>query len=389
MEQKALRQGILEKATKDVTTWKARRCVLRPEALWYSPTTDGDHPSSSSSASVSSSSPPSSPPSSSPSSRASSPSSSCSESRVFASVRPRGRWTLIPLRDCVQLVAPPHDTCSFLLQTRERSHYWRAKSQTDRDAWLLALATQCISVREVDLLTDIERRICEGEERQASAMLQSLKSAYRLEGTLSFSDTKELLEGFVVDFYRTLSDRREKQRGAEELEEKNGEEEASDGKESKEEAEQDRHSEDDDESQLAAVTEDCTPPTYPLEQVLAFIRSYDPRDSVKDGGGSEQEEGRGEAADAPAAQHREREDWEGTARPATEEEGQEERAERSKRKEIWNWLDTVVFPRFMSSPIIQRRIAQLAASRTVVSWGCDPLRSPLLCSIEHTGGFSR
>ncbi|KFG51672.1 hypothetical protein TGMAS_244860, partial [Toxoplasma gondii MAS] len=294
------------------------------------------------------------------------------------------------------LVAPPHDACSFLLQTRERSHYWRTKSQTERDAWLLALATQCISVREGDLLRDIECRICEGEERQASAMLQSLKSAYRLEGTLAFSDTKELLEGFVVDFYRTLSDRREKQRGAEEREDKNREEEPSDGKERMKEAEENRHSEDDDESPFLAATEDSTPPKYPLEQVLAFIRSYDPRDSVKTGGGAEQEGGRGETADAPAAQNAEREDWGGTAKPATEAEGEAERAEgeaeraeRWKRKEIRDWLDAVVFPRFVGSPIIQRRIAQLTASRTVVSWGCDPLRSPLLCSIEHTGGFSR
>lgn len=383
-----MRQGILEKASKDVTTWKARRCLLRPEALWYAKT--ADDPSSPSSDSCSASSPCSPPCSPSCSLSPSSSSSWSSQAQVSGSAKRQGRWTFIPLRDCVQLVAPPHDACSFLLQTRERSHYWKAKSQTERDAWLHALATQCISIREGDLLRDVERRIREGEERRASTMLQSLESMYRLDGTLSFIDTQELLAGFVVDFYRTLADRKEK---------REREEKARDG---------DRHeggpyeqSEEEAESLFGYMTDDTAPPQFTLQQVLAYIRSYDPESEAPTGARHREGErgketategGRREATKTAATERDADGGGKGRAKERNSEEHEDEDTDqqaKQERKEIREWLEEVIFPRFMGSSIIQRRIAQLAASRTVVSWGCDPLRSPLLCSLEHTGGLSR
>lgn len=55
---------------------------------------------------------------------------------------------------------------------------------------------------------------------------------------------------------------------------------------------------------------------------------------------------------------------------------------------IGKWLRVEIFPKFISSPIIQRRIAQLAASRSVVNWGIDPLKSPLLTSNIFDSGCS-
>ncbi|PFH32924.1 hypothetical protein BESB_015370 [Besnoitia besnoiti] len=363
----------------DVLEWKARRCVLRAEALWY---TDAEEAAPVSPSSASSTSPSAS------SVFSSSASPSSSSSPVSPLAKKGGvRWSFIPLRDCVQLVAPPHDAQSFLLQTRERSHYWRAKSQSERDAWLLSLATQCVSVREGDLLRDVELRIREGEKKRSSAALKCLESTYTLDGALALSDTQELFEGFVVDFFRTASERSARARGRSQADARREEDETEAGSQRG-----------DGETPHDSGSDDEAPPKFTLEQVLRYIRGFDPRahsgeqaTDMENPSGASAERGACEeaptAAEASAADTRAKE-TDKSQGPGAHAPSDTQREQREK-KEIHRWLEEVIFPKFMGSPIIQRRVVQLAASRSVVSWGCDPLRSPLLCSLEHTGGFSR
>ncbi|OEH74860.1 hypothetical protein cyc_01848 [Cyclospora cayetanensis] len=276
-----------------------------------------------------------------------------------ATIPSGSRWTCIPLSTCVQvrgvvpsarvmmpneleLMRSPQDGKVFLVQTASRSYYWRAQSQSEAEAWLLSIGTQCAALKELELLQQAEERLIQTEEAHTDScvsslpfanrqslsprypgsvlrtmvtdvrtimqnILEFLHSLYRLEGTLRFSDTRELFEGYLVDFFRSAG--------------------SAPGPHNMAERRQ---------------------PWFSLHEVQSFIRTWTARqhDEAK-----QLQAGGGDAG----------------ASPMTESE-----------KRIGNWLRICVFPHFTSSPIIQRRIAQLAASHGVQSWGIDPLKSPLI-----------
>lgn len=325
MDSGAIRSGVLEKAAKDVAAWKRRRCALHPEAFWYSKDTTFE-----------------------PDDR--------KESRAQLS-----KWTCIPLTSCIQLLRWPDDGRVFLIQTGSRSYYWRAKSQNEAEAWLLSIGTQCATIREMDLLRQAEHHIIRTEEAHTDACLEFLHSLYRLEGTLRFQDTRELLDGFLVDLFRmqqspkTPADVEHRQPVTQPV---RGPQLAV------------AHQKTDD--LLCQQTELCGPIGAPqpvhdirtagfsLEEVRDFINAW--------------------ASYHPDSNSDEVEYCEDAAKVQAE-----ETVSKSDRR-IADWLRIEIFPKFISSPIIRRRIAQLAASRNVMNWGIDPLKSPLLASNIFEGG---
>ncbi|PHJ17554.1 hypothetical protein CSUI_008624, partial [Cystoisospora suis] len=229
--------------------------------------------------------------------------------------RRRRRWSCISLRDCVQLLPLPHEADVFLLQTHARSFYWKAKSHSERDAWLVCIANQCVGLRDGDLLRDAELAILSNEGKKTrhmvcldvwvSIQLDGLEKLYQLEGTLHFTDSRQLFEGFVIDFSRSLVDRKQKEdmkktkrrkerkrrdaasastttttapsppgRPSPLLKEGGKEEEDQKDAQSQEESCKDEEEEEEEDSLLHGE-ENLPLPPYPLERVLLFIQSQD------------------------------------------------------------------------------------------------------------------
>eukprot|EP00922_Rhytidocystis_sp_ex-Travisia-forbesii_P025462 GHVS01037383.1.p1 GENE.GHVS01037383.1~~GHVS01037383.1.p1 ORF type:complete len:399 (-),score=83.25 GHVS01037383.1:295-1491(-) len=111
---KAVRWGVLEKASHSKPVWKPRMVVLRGDALWYAKT-PGTHPHI---------------------------------------VTPS--WICIPLRQCTQLGEVFEDKRVFCCSsTSPRRYCWRAKSSNERDGWVLAVASErhaCVLAYTVRLL---------------------------------------------------------------------------------------------------------------------------------------------------------------------------------------------------------------------------------------------
>ncbi|KAL8440355.1 hypothetical protein Efla_000243 [Eimeria flavescens] len=307
----ALRTGILEKATKDASAWKPRRCTLHAEAFWYSKEVEPDAKGSKD------------------------------------GTAPRRKWTCIPLLTCVQLLRWPDDGRVFLVQTESRSYHWRAKSQNEAEAWLLSIGTQRANMKEDELLREAEIRICRTEEAHTDACLDFLHSLYRLEGTLRFRDTRELLSGFLVDFFRS-------QAAA------NAPGESGDQK---------------------TVAEWSTGSQCAAEGLGKDVRRGRDVSSAPSNSSVTPHSGHGVNGSGFTFEKVQKffEVWAGS-------EPESHLSEDSEFRGIGEWLRVEVFPQFISSPIIQRRVAQLAASRSVVNWGIDPLKSPLLTpNIFDTG----
>lgn len=328
MDSGAIRSGVLEKATKDVALWKLRCCALHTEAFWYSKDTSSEL-----------------------------------EGRKDAQAR-RSKWTCIPLTTCVQLVRWTDDGRVFLIQTRSRSYYWRARSQSEAEAWLLSIGTQCAAIKELELLREAEDRTIRTEEAHTDACLDFLHSLYRLEGTLRFHDTRELFSGFLVDFFRSHPNANSPRgvKGRQKAERPNGVPQSPVGGQKAGAGSQGI-----DEQRRQCTSGGAVPSShgvgsaeFTLREVQDFINTWASRqlDSLTN---------RAEYC-------------EGAFSPQTAE------APSTSDKRIGEWLRVEVFPKFISSPIIQRRIAQLAASCSVVNWGIDPLKSPLLVSNIFDGG---
>ncbi|CDJ42550.1 hypothetical protein, conserved [Eimeria tenella] len=132
MDTGALRSGVLEKASKDASSWNLRRCALHPEAFWYS-----------------------------------------KEAAKGAPQRPQ-QWACIPLSSCVQILKIPQDKRGFLVQTDSRSYYWRAQSQNEAEAWLLSIGTQCAAMKEMELLRQAEARIAAAQQQQSEACVRKV-----------------------------------------------------------------------------------------------------------------------------------------------------------------------------------------------------------------------
>ncbi|KAL8270952.1 hypothetical protein Esti_005107 [Eimeria stiedai] len=323
MDGDALRSGVLEKATKDASAWKPRMCTLRAEAFWYSKDVEPDAKGG-------------------------------KDSQAS-----RNKWTCIPLSTCVQLLRWPDDGRVFLVQTESRSYYWRAKSQNEAEAWLLSIGTQRANMKEGELLREGESRITRTEEAYTGACLEFLHSLYRLEGTLRFHDTRELLSSFLVDFFRARSNSSPEYSASQQVVTKRcGRSQLPN--ECQKADEQPGH---DATPSGAFVTSrtviTCGPSGFTLEEAHNFLKLWA-------SGEPEHLSNRSEFA-GPAS----------SLRGVRVDAG------------IGEWLRVEVFPQFISSPIIQRRVAQLAASRSVVNWGIDPLKSPLLTPNIFDGGFQQ
>ncbi|XP_026193237.1 uncharacterized protein LOC34618785 [Cyclospora cayetanensis] len=139
--EEAIHSGVLEKATKDASSWKVRRCALHADAFWYSKGAAGG--------------------------------------ASDATIPSGSRWTCIPLSTCVQLMRSPQDGKVFLVQTASRSYYWRAQSQSEAEAWLLSIGTQCAALKELELLQQAEERLIQTEEAHTDSCVSSLPFANR------------------------------------------------------------------------------------------------------------------------------------------------------------------------------------------------------------------
>lgn len=328
MDSGAIRSGVLEKATKDAAAWKLRRCALHSEAFWYSKEATFELESG-------------------------------TDLRAA-----RSQWTCIPLSNCVQLLRWPDDGRVFLVQTGSRSYYWRAKSQNEAEAWLLSIGTQCAALKEMELLRQAEDRTIRTEETHTAACLDFLHSLYRLEGTLRFHDTRELLHGFLVDFFR-LPPNVKAPTGVEPRQplvaQANGRPQlAVDSQETHKQ--QASHAMPGSLEGRPLYGRDVCSAGFTLREVQDFINTWASRHPDSSGSGAE------------------------NCEDALNQQAEEASSDSDRR--IGKWLRVEIFPKFISSPIIQRRIAQLAASGSVVNWGIDPLKSPLLASNTFDGGSS-
>eukprot|EP00922_Rhytidocystis_sp_ex-Travisia-forbesii_P061101 GHVS01090603.1.p1 GENE.GHVS01090603.1~~GHVS01090603.1.p1 ORF type:complete len:393 (+),score=61.41 GHVS01090603.1:1-1179(+) len=157
---KAVRWGVLEKASRARPAWKPRMVVLRGGALWYAKTSE-THPD------------------------IATPS-----------------WICIPLRQCTQLGEVFEDKRVFSCGSGPRRYCWRAKSSNERDGWVLAVATEVAALREWDLLQEAEMDISREEFARSSDNLDFLERLSHLDGALAFDQTRDLIVDFIEDYHR-------------------------------------------------------------------------------------------------------------------------------------------------------------------------------------------
>eukprot|EP00921_Rhytidocystis_pertsovi_P011552 GHVQ01018680.1.p1 GENE.GHVQ01018680.1~~GHVQ01018680.1.p1 ORF type:complete len:391 (-),score=37.48 GHVQ01018680.1:2987-4159(-) len=266
----AVRRGFLEKRSQSCARWKPRLVVLQGEALMYSKSSDQQDSKS-------------------------------------------APWVCIPIRSCLGLAGIFDDKRVFELRTTYRQYLWRAKSSSERDAWVLAIAKGLSALRETDLLHAAKQGIINDEFERASEHLDFLESLSYLEGALSFRETRSLILSFVSDY---------KQR----------------------------------------IGNDGWPTDFSVEDVRMFIRQWYGQHDTKDEAWNPN---RGVTDKSP---YEFSEDF--STGNISESEGKnvdetnEAELLMTKSQQIRKWLQTVLFPDFLETPLVQKRIAELVAKWT-------------------------
>uniref|UniRef100_A0A0G4HUP9 PH domain-containing protein n=1 Tax=Chromera velia CCMP2878 TaxID=1169474 RepID=A0A0G4HUP9_9ALVE len=165
---KGLRFGVLEKLSKDRVTWKTVHGSLQSEALWYCTLT----PSGSSMSGL------------------------FGKSAGVSAGAPT-TFSYVSLGECSKVLESREMKRVFVLHSRSRTYTFRARSTTDRDGWLLAIAKQQALIREGQLIMDAEEEVRNAESKQTRKQLKMLLELGTFEGVMKYPDARLLLMDFL------------------------------------------------------------------------------------------------------------------------------------------------------------------------------------------------
>jgi len=110
-------------------------------------------------------------------------------------------WTCIALSDILAIKASAEDKRVVELSTRHRAYKFRAANASDKDMWILNIAKHTSLYKERALLRRAEKAICSAENIRSSEELEFLEECGTLNGTLNFTETRDLLVDYA-DYFR-------------------------------------------------------------------------------------------------------------------------------------------------------------------------------------------
>lgn len=108
-----------------------------------------------------------------------------------------GGMVCLLLREC-DGVAEAEEKKLLQLNTKGGTMTFRARSSTEKTAWLLAVVKQAAFVKERDILLQAEKIIAGTEYRRASQQVRNLDSFSNLSAALASKEVRELIQNFAL-----------------------------------------------------------------------------------------------------------------------------------------------------------------------------------------------